>query len=210
MKRHPTFNEGNFKAICAILGSRDPDLQSILNTHDYPPCWTRSPSFETLVHIILEQQVSLASAKAALNKLQIKTGGISPAALMKLNDQQLKDCYFSRQKITYVRHLANAILNDQLNLEALSTMDNDTVRSTLLKIKGIGNWTVDVYLMMVLKRCDLFPPGDTALVKSIKETKQLSTNISKKAIAQVASAWKPYQTIAAYILWHACLCKRKK
>lgn len=204
-----TFSESDFKDICDILAKNDTDLQSILDTHHYPPCWKRSPSFETLVHIILEQQVSLASAMAALNKLKEKTGDITPANLASLSDEELKACYFSRQKIIYAKHLANALLNNELNLEALSLMDNDTVRSTLTKIKGIGNWTVDVYLMMALQRCDLFPLGDVALMISVRETKKLPKEISKKGIGVIASAWKPYQTIAAFILWHAYLCKRK-
>ncbi|MEP7144115.1 MAG: DNA-3-methyladenine glycosylase 2 family protein [Ferruginibacter sp.] len=204
--RIETFNENNFKTICDHLAKKDPDLRLILDTHHYPPLWKRAPSFETLVHIILEQQVSLASAMAAMKKLKEKIVDITPANLAALTNEELKDCYFSRQKITYVRHLANAILNKELNIDELPGMDNDSVRSTLTKIKGIGNWTVDVYLMMALQRSDLFPPGDVALMTSIKETKKLSKEISKEAIATIASRWKPYQTIAAYILWHSYLC----
>jgi DNA-3-methyladenine glycosylase II len=210
MNRIQTFSENNFKIICDHLAKKDPDLKSILDTHHYPPCWKRPPSFETLVHIILEQQVSLASAMAAMNKLKEKTDDITPDNLMALSNEELKACYFSRQKIIYVKHLAGAILNNELNMEELSLLDNDTVRSTLTKIKGIGNWTVDVYLMMVLQRCDLFPLGDVALTTSVKETKKLSKEISKEAIATIASRWKPYQTIAAFILWHSYLCKRKR
>jgi DNA-3-methyladenine glycosylase II len=210
MRGIQTFSERNFNVICDQLAKKDPDLQSILDTHHYPPCWKRSPTFETLVHIILEQQVSLASAMAAMNKLKQKTGEITPANLAVLSTEELKDCYFSRQKIVYTKHLANTILNNELNIDELSRMDDDMVRSTLTKIKGIGNWTVDVYLMMVLQRCDLFPLGDVALMTSIKETKKLSKEISKEAIAVIASRWKPYQTIAAFILWHSYLCKRKR
>ncbi|MBC7890426.1 MAG: DNA-3-methyladenine glycosylase 2 family protein [Ferruginibacter sp.] len=205
-----TFSESSFNIICDHLAKQDPDLQAILDTHQYPPCWQRSASFETLVHIILEQQVSLASAMAALNKLKQKTADITPANLLALSNEELRDCYFSRQKIIYAKHLASAFLNDELNIDALSAMDNDTVRSTLTKIKGIGNWSADVYLMMVLQRCDLFPLGDVALMTSVRETKKLSKDSSKIAIAAIASAWKPYQTIAAFILWHSYLCKRKR
>lgn len=206
-----TFNESNFHLICDYLGAKDPDLRLILDSHHYPPFWKRSPSFETLVHIILEQQVSLAAALAALNKLKNKTGGkITPRIVAALTEEDLKECYFSRQKIIYTKDLARAMLNQDLNLEKLSGMDNDTARSTLIKIKGIGNWTVDVYLMMVLQRCDLFPLGDIALMTSVRETKKLPREISRDAIAAIASYWKPYQTIAAFILWHSYLCKRNR
>ncbi len=205
-----TFNEGNFKQICDELAARDADLKLILDTHDYPPFWKRPPTFETLVHIILEQQVSLASAMAALKKLKEKIGEITPHRFLALTNEELKDCYFSRQKIVYTQHLANAIGDNLLNLDVLPEMNNDHVRSTLTKIKGIGNWTVDVYLMMVLQRSDLFPLGDVALMTSMRETKKLSKDVSRDAIAIIAIGWKPYQTIAAFILWHSYLVKRKR
>lgn len=204
------FTDKNFISICATLAKQDADLHSIIHQYGYPPMWKRNATFETLVHIILEQQVSLASALAALNKLKEKIGEITPDKLLLLSDEELKACYFSRQKIIYTKHLANEIISGQLNLEDVSLMDNDAVRRELIKIKGIGNWTVDVYLMMVLQRSNLFPLGDVALMKSIKETKQLPKETSKEAIAMIAEKWKPHQTIAAFILWHGYLCKRKQ
>jgi DNA-3-methyladenine glycosylase II len=205
-----TFNENNFKQICDDLATRDVDLKLILDTNDYPPFWKRPPTFETLVHIILEQQVSLASALAALNKLKEKIGSITPDRLLALTNEELRNCYFSRQKIIYTQHLANTIQDNMLNLDALSEMTNDQIRSTLTKIKGIGNWTVDVYLMMALQRVDLFPLGDVALITSVREIKTLSKDVSKDAIANIAAHWKPFQTIAAFILWHSYLCKRSR
>ena len=204
------FTDKNFKSICDNLATDDPDLQSIIQQYGYPPFWKRTASFETLVHIILEQQVSLAAALTALNKLKEKVGEITPVNLLLLSNEELKACYFSRQKIIYTRHLASELISGQLNLEELNTMDNDTVRSTLTKLKGIGNWSVDVYLMMVLQRCDIFPLGDVALITSIKETKGLSKETSRKEIAIIAEKWKPYQTVAAFILWHSYLSKRKR
>lgn len=204
------FTDKNFKSICDNLATADPDLQSIIQQYGYPPFWKRAASFETLVHIILEQQVSLASALAALNKLKEKVGEITPVNLLLLSNEELKACYFSRQKIIYTRNLADAIVNGEISLNELNTMDNDTIRSTLTKLKGIGNWSVDVYLMMVLQRCDIFPPGDVALITSIKETKGLAKETSGEAIAIIAEKWKPYQTVAAFILWHSYLSKRKR
>lgn len=150
------FTDKNFISICDTLAINDPDLHSIIHQYGYPPFWKRTASFETLVHIILEQQVSLASAVAALNKLKEKIIRITPQNLLSLSDAEMKACYFSRQKIIYTKHLASEIISGQLNLEELNAMDNDRIRAALTKIKGIGNWSVDVYLMMVLQRCDLF------------------------------------------------------
>ena len=205
-----TFCEKDFKSICDYLASIDPDLKLIIDTCHYPPLWQRSPSFETLVHIILEQQVSLASALAALNKLKDKLVEITPAGLLSLSNEELRTCYFSRQKIIYTQQLAAAILKNELNIDSLTEMDNDSVRSSLTKIKGIGNWTADVYLMMVLHRTNLFPLGDIALITSLRETKKIPRETSKEIMNEIAAAWTPYQTIAAFILWHSYLCKRKR
>src|SRR4051812_22758150 len=105
-----TFSSENLKIICDKLASNDNDLKQVIKTYGYPPMWTRSNTFETLVHIILEQQVSLASALAALNKLRGKIKEITPEGVLSLTDEELKSCYFSRQKMLYVRHLAEAIV----------------------------------------------------------------------------------------------------
>lgn len=165
-------------------------------------------SFATLIQIILEQQVSLASARSAFLCLQKKLGNIIPEKLILLTDEELKECFFSRQKIQYARHLANALLNGQLVLESLVDLPDETVRTQLKQVKGIGDWTADIFLMMALHRADCFPTGDIALVKSIQEVKGLSPLTSKKEIVSIASVWKPCRTIAAYLLWHAYIRKR--
>jgi DNA-3-methyladenine glycosylase II len=204
-----TFTEGNFNACCDLVAATDVHLKAIIDNHGYPPFWSRTPGFATMVHIILEQQVSLASAKAAFLKLQEKIGHITPNKVLQLTDEELKACYFSRQKITYTRHLANAVSSGVLDLEALAGMDNDSIRAALKQLKGVGDWTVDVFLMMALHRTDVFPHGDIALLKSIKEVKGLPTDTPKAELLQIADAWKPYRTVAAYLLWHAYLERRK-
>jgi len=119
-----TFTEENFHQLCDALAKKDKHLKEIIKKHGYPPMWRRKPNFETLIHIILEQQVSLASAKAALNKLKEKIGTITPKKLLLLTDAEMKACYFSRQKIIYARHLAKSIVNGELSMDSLSTTDN--------------------------------------------------------------------------------------
>jgi DNA-3-methyladenine glycosylase II len=205
---HSIFSEADFKRLCNRLAAKDPHLKEIIQQHGYPPIWSRKPSFETLVHIILEQQVSLASAKAALNKLKEKIGAITPKKLLLLTDAELKACYFSRQKTGYTRCLARAIENGELSLKKLQTLPDEEVRIALASIKGIGNWTVDVFLMMVLHRTDIFPTGDIALMNSVKHVKQLPAHTSKEEILQLAESWRPNRTLAAYLFWHAYI-KRK-
>jgi DNA-3-methyladenine glycosylase II len=191
------------------LARTDNDLKQILKKHGYPPMWTRPADFSTLVLTILEQQVSLASAYAAFKKLKEKIKRVTPENILALTDAELRACYFSRQKTIYARELANAIQNNQLNLDQLSLATEDEIRHELKKIKGIGDWTADVYLMHALQRTDLFPLGDIALVNSLKEVKQLPHHITREEMLAIAETWRPYRTIASMILWHAYIQKRK-
>jgi DNA-3-methyladenine glycosylase II len=203
-----SFDKNNFHSFCDILAEKDIDLKKIIAQYGYPPLWSRVSSFATLIHIILEQQVSLASAKAAFLKLESKMGHITPEKILQLSDEEMKACYFSRQKIQYARHLADEIVNGELDIEQLHNLPDDLVRTELKKVKGIGDWTVNVYLMMVLHRCDCFAAGDIALMKSIKEVKGLPPLTSKEQILSIVENWRPYRTIAAFMLWHAYIKKR--
>jgi len=202
------FNEDNFISLCDKLARKDKDLKAVIKQHGYPPLWGRVPSFATLIHIILEQQVSLASAKAAFLKLEAKIGRITPEKVLVLTDEEMKACYFSRQKIIYARHLANALITDKFSINKIVSLNDEALRNEMKKLKGIGDWTIDVFMMMALHRCDCFPTGDIAVMKSIKEVKCLDNNTSKEEILVIANKWKPYRTIAAFILWHAYIKKR--
>lgn len=211
MKTQPTsFNEENYHAICEHLAGRDTDLKAILDAHGYPPMWTRENSFETLVHIILEQQVSLASAIAALRKLQEKTVGITPEAILLLDDDEMRACFVSRQKMGYIRGLALAIQSGEIDLEALKTQSDDAIRETLLPLKGIGHWTIDVYLMFALQRTDIFPIGDLAAVNALKRLKQLESGTPREHMLEISEDWKPFRSVASMMLWHYYLSRSKK
>src|SRR4051794_1244462 len=186
-----SFDKNNFHSHCDIVAERDKDLKNIIAQYGYPPLWSRVPSFSTLIHIILEQQVSLASAKAAFLKLESKIGHITPEKILLLSDEEMKACYFSRQKMKYARHIAEAIINKELNIEQLNNLSDDVIRNELKKVKGIGNWTVDFFLMMVVHRCECFAAGDIALIKSIKEVKGLAPLTSKEEISLLTEQWKP-------------------
>jgi len=196
------FTEQNFQQLCNALAHKDAHLKKIIRQHSYPPMWSRPASFATLIHIILEQQVSLASARAALEKLKEKIGTITPEKLLALTDEELRACYFSRQKTGYARHLAEAIVSGQVNLKKLSSASDNTIRTELKKIKGIGDWTVDVYLLFALQRSDIFPTGDLAMVNALKEVKQLPKEAAKEELLALAEAWRPHRSIATMLLWH--------
>jgi DNA-3-methyladenine glycosylase II len=203
-----TFSDSNFKQLCNKLCAKDPHLKAIIKQYGHPPMWTRPATFQTLVLIILEQQVSLAAAYAAFKKLKEKIGYVTPEKLLRLSDEEMRACYFTRQKMGYARGLALAVQSKKIVLRKLSGLPDEDVRKELIQLKGIGHWTVDVYLMHALQRTDLFPLGDIALVNSLKETKQLHTHITKEEMLAIAESWRPYRTIAAMILWHAYIQKR--
>lgn len=204
-----TFTPSNLHQLCDKVAATDIDLANIIRIYGYPPLWQRPNTFESLVHIILEQQVSLASALSALNKLKEKVQGITPARVLFLTDEELKACYFSRQKTLYVKHLAEVILQGKLVLAELEQLPDEEVRAQLTAIKGIGNWTVDIYLIFILHRADVFPIGDLAAVNTLKKIKKLPAGILKEGILRLAESWKPYRTLATMLLWHFYLEDRK-
>src|SRR5205809_7940368 len=185
------FSEENFIAICNKLAKKDKELSSIIKKHGHPPMWTRPATFQTLILFILEQQVSLASAYAAFKKLKEKVGYVTPAKILSLTDEELRSCYFSRQKIIYARELAKAVQSKQLRLNKIAIAHEDEIRLELKKIKGIGDWTVDVYLMHALQRTDLFSLGDLALITSLNAIKQLHKNTTKGDMLSIAESWRP-------------------
>src|SRR5471030_86210 len=203
------FNPTTFQSICDKLAKVDPDLAAIINAHGYPPMWSRTNSFETLVHIILEQQVSLASALSALNKLRERVQEITPARVLLLTDEEFRACYCSRQKTGYIKYLAESLLSGQLNLAHFDEMEDDAIRAQLVALKGIGHWTADIYLMFVLQRSDIFPIGDLAAVNALKRIKRLPVDIPKEEIITIAEQWTPYRTVATMLLWHFYLSAPK-
>jgi DNA-3-methyladenine glycosylase II len=205
---HAVFSKENFHIICGLLSEKDETLKAIIDEYGLPPMWTRPAIFQSLILTILEQQVSLASAYSAFKKLKEKIGFVTPKKILALTDAELKACYFSRQKIIYARALATAIITKKLNLKKLALLSDEEIRTELKKIKGIGDWTVDVYLMHALQRNDLFPLGDIALVNSLKHVKQLHPKTTKEEMLAIAESWRPYRTVASMILWHAYIQRK--
>ncbi len=192
------------------LAGRDPDLAAILGELGPPPLWAREPGYATLVHIILEQQVSLASARAAYDRLLAAAAPLTPLRFLQLDDETLRAIGFSRQKTTYCRYLAQAISEGALDLAALFEMDDASVRVELTQIKGIGPWSADIYLLMALLRPDVWPSGDLALAVAVQEVKQLPARPSPAELDQIGAAWRPWRAVAARLLWSHYLAGRGK
>lgn len=204
-----SLNNRTLMKACRELAA-DRHLSAVCERFGVPPLWDRQPGFATLLQIILEQQVSLASAKACFDKLSNHIGDVSPEAVLTLNDAELKRIGFSRQKTAYARHLAEAILEERLDLERLQVLPDAEVKSELIKLKGVGEWTSDIYLLMALLRPDVMPKGDIALHSAWH---RLSGEVrpSSDEFLVIAERWKPYRSVAARLLWHFYLSvKREK
>jgi DNA-3-methyladenine glycosylase II len=188
-------------ALAALTG-RDPRLARIVADYGPPPLWAREPGFPTLLRIILEQQVSLASAQAAFDRLMAIASPLTPERFLALDDVTLKATGFSRQKTRYGRELAGAILSGSLDLEALDVLDDQAVRAALIKVVGIGRWTADIYLLMALCRPDAWPAGDLALATAARHALGLAATPGTAELEAIGEAWRPWRAVAARVLWH--------
>ena len=182
-------------------------FDEIIKKYGLPKIPTRPQGFETLVLLILEQQVSIDSAKATFLKIKAKHETLRPISMLNLSDEAFRNFGVSRQKTTYIKALATAIIYEELNLESLASKSALQVREELIKIKGIGNWTIDIYLMFCLQDNDLMPLGDIAVVNTIKELFDIHT---KEEMEILSKNWQPYRSYATFLLWHHYLSKRNR
>ncbi len=177
-------------------------FEPVLDALGPPPLWARPGGFGTLVHIILEQQVSLASARAAFQRLLEAASPLTPQRFLELDDDALHRAGFSRQKAGYGRALAEAVVRGDLDLDGLAQRSDEAVRAELLQVKGIGPWTADIYLLMVLLRPDVWPRGDRALAVAYQQLRHRRAPPSDEKLAEIAGAWRPWRAVAARLLWH--------
>jgi DNA-3-methyladenine glycosylase II len=193
------------------LAGQDESMARVLQSYGYPPLWAREPGFSTLVHIILEQQVSLSSANAAFRRLQEKLGGIvQPDAFMALDDDSLRAIGFSRQKTLYARSLAELVLCGDFDFELLSTQTDEAVKTAMKRLKGIGDWTADIYLSECLLRPDILPKGDIAMQEAFRVLKNLEKRPVHEQLEAATQHWRPWRSVGSRLLWHFYLCERKK
>ena len=183
------------------LSNKDKDIAALYEADGVPPLWARRPGFTTLIKIILEQQVSLASAKAVYRRLIKNIKPFTPTRFEELGIEYLKSLGVTRQKSSYCINIAAAILDDKLDLKSLNNLNDDDAKEILGRIKGIGSWTADIYLLMALRRADIWPLGDISLASSMKKIKRLRTLPTNEKQIKVAEKWRPYRSVAARMLW---------
>ena len=196
-----SLNEESLPRHVAALSKLDPDLARVAREYGAPQMWAREEGFHTLVITILEQQVSLASAASAFARLLAAATPLTPEKFLVFDDAQLRAFGFSRQKALYCRLVARAVLDGELDFDALASMDDDAARAALMKLKGVGHWTAEIYLLRALGRPDAWPSGDLALQLAAQEVKRLPARPTPAELDALAEAWRPLRAVAARMLW---------
>lgn len=189
------------------LREKDEVFKNIIEKWGIPTIPTRPKGVETLVLLILEQQVSIDSARATFLKLKSQIPSFLAQNIIETPAELFRACGVTRQKTSYIKNIAEAILDQSLDIDSLSEKSPEIVRQELIKIKGIGHWTIDVYLMFCLQSPDILPLGDIAVVNTIKELCEIHT---KAAMEDYTQNWAPYRTYATFLLWHHYLLKRNR
>jgi len=192
------------------LAARDPKLAEILIAHGEPPMWRRTAGFPTLVHIILEQQVSLRSGRAMFDRLNASIQPFEPEYFLRKGESYLRGLGVTRQKSAYLIHLSSLIVRRELSLAKLSRMNDEEARTALMQVKGIGLWSADVYLLMAMRRADIWPSGDLALAVAAKDLFGLKQRPSPNELELLAEEWRPHRAVAARMLWQYYLAKKAK
>jgi DNA-3-methyladenine glycosylase II len=190
------------------LSARDKTLSAIASRLGVPPLWARRPGFPTLVHIILEQQVSIGAARTLFQRLKRHVGVVSARSIHAMGEQGLREFGLTRQKARYCHGLAELILDGKLDLSKVAASTEALGRSMLLAVTGLGPWSIDIYYLMALRRPDVWPEGDLALATALRDVKHLVRLPAREEQRKIASHWSPWRSVAARLLWAHYLSAR--
>src|SRR5215471_2690902 len=168
--------------------------------------WGRRPGFDTLLRILLEQQVSLVSARSMYNRLRANMDPFAATTFIDRGEESLRALGMTRQKAHYAIHIAEAFMNG--SLKEIGRMNDEAAYATLTEIKGVGPWTANIYLLMALRRPDIWPDGDVALASAVLQLGRLKQRPSVSELARIADRWRPYRSVAARMLWQYYLAQR--
>ena len=206
--KEPALTNITLAAAARELAERDRHLRSIYQVHGVPPMWARRPGFATLLRIVLEQQVSLVSARAMYERLRFNIDPFDALTFIDRGEDYLRSLGMTRQKAHYAIQVAQSCANGGLKL--LGRMSDEDAHAALLQIKGVGPWTANIYLLMALRRSDIWPDGDIALASAVGRLRRLKVRPSFPQLSRIAEGWQPYRSVAARMLWQYYLAEQKR
>ena len=198
----PELTEHTLAEGLSVLAAVDPDVARVLDEAGPPSLRRNQAGFEALLRAIVSQQISKAAAATVWARLEKATGGIAPDALLMLDEEALRGAGLSRQKVAYARGLAEAVVTGGIDLDGLSGRPDEDIVEELVRLKGIGRWSAEIYLLFALGRPDAFPADDLALMIGAQRLKRLDTRPNRTGLTEIAEAWRPWRSPAALLLWH--------
>jgi len=188
------------------MACRDRALKRVFDEHGYQDMWARRPGFSSTVHIILGQQVSIASANATFNRLKCKLGStVTPEGLLNLKESELNNLGYTRQKSPYAQLLAERVASGDFLFDSLTPLADDVNRSVITKHKGIGNRTADIYLSECLLRCDVLPKGDIGVQEALRVLNGLESRPTHDELDAMTEDWRPWRSVGTRMLWQIYL-----
>lgn len=200
-------NQITIRRAAEDLAKRDPALEGVMVKLGPPPLWKRPATFATFVRIVLEQQVSLDSARKTYHRLEkVVQGMVQPETINQLNHADLRSIGFTRQKARYVLTLASDVIAGKFRIGSLPRLNDEAARKRITDRLGLGDWTADVYLMMALLRPDVLPLGDLALIKGCQEL--YDQDFNRESLESFAEQWAPYRSVATRMVWQSYLNRR--
>lgn len=185
------------------LTQKDQKLGKIIDSYPNDFLFSKSDPFLTLARSIVGQQISVRAAQSVWDKLVVKIGRVSPKVIYETNSNKLKSAGLSRQKVLYLKNLSHAFINNNLKINLWNQMSDEEIISDLIKIKGIGRWTAEMFLIFNLCRADVFPLDDIGMIKALQKIYDLRYPIDKKELEKIGYNWRPYRTVATWYLWRS-------
>lgn len=195
-------NEATLAEGLKALSRIDRDVARALDEAGPPELRSREPGFEALLGAIVSQQISKAAAQTVWDRLAAAADPLGPETILGLSEDALRAAGLSRQKANYARGLAEAVVTGAIDLDGLTRLPDEAVAEQLVALKGIGRWSAEIYLLFALGRADAFPADDLALMIGAQRLKRLEDRPNRKALTEIAKAWRPWRGPAALLLWH--------
>ena len=185
------------------LSHKDKKLSKIIESYPHDFLFSKSDPFFTLARSIVGQQISVKAAQSVWNRLENKINKINPKIILKTHSSTLKSLGLSRQKVKYLKNLANAFIEKKIKINLWNKMNDEEIIQDLIQIKGIGRWTAEMFLIFNLCRADIFPLDDIGMIKGLCKLYKISYPTEREKIIKIGKKWKPYRSVATWYLWRS-------